>query len=194
MSGWASANRPSRCTSHLAAKSGDVLTVRTPEVWRCTRRSVPTAIRSSASRTTARYSRPASVITNRWRSRLKSLTQYRLQRLDLMAHGSLRDTQLFGRSGEALAPRRGLEGLEGIQRWQTAKHRSAFMRKTKAEESQPALRCKTRQLYRSGSARFNCQIVRLQSSRRQPNLAACISLENLMHGREMMRLQTPPMK
>ena len=31
MSGWASANRPSRCTSHLAAKSGDVLTVRTPE-------------------------------------------------------------------------------------------------------------------------------------------------------------------
>ena len=52
--GWASANRSSRCTSHLAAKSGEVLTVKTPEVWRCSRRSVPTAIRSSASRTTAR--------------------------------------------------------------------------------------------------------------------------------------------
>jgi len=38
----------------LAAKSGDVLTVSAPELWRCTRRSVPTAIRSSASRTTAR--------------------------------------------------------------------------------------------------------------------------------------------
>jgi LysR family glycine cleavage system transcriptional activator len=36
----------------LAAKSGDVLTVRTPEFWR-----VPAAIRSSASRTTLRYSR-----------------------------------------------------------------------------------------------------------------------------------------
>jgi len=34
MPGWASANRPSRYTSHLAAKSGDVLTVRTPEFCR----------------------------------------------------------------------------------------------------------------------------------------------------------------
>ena len=31
MSGWASANRPSRFTSHLAAKSGEVLTVKTPD-------------------------------------------------------------------------------------------------------------------------------------------------------------------
>ena len=46
----------------------------------------------------------------------------RLQRLDLMAHRSLRDAQFFSRAREALAPRRGLEGLEGIQRWQTAKH------------------------------------------------------------------------
>ena len=36
----------------------------------------------------------------------------RLQRLDLMAHRALRDVQLFSRPGEALAPRRGLEGLE----------------------------------------------------------------------------------
>src|SRR5262249_55232123 len=48
------ANRPRRCTSHLAAKSGEVLTVSMPELCRCTRRSVPMAMRSSASRTTAR--------------------------------------------------------------------------------------------------------------------------------------------
>ena len=41
----------------------------------------------------------------------------RLQRLDLMAYGALRDTQFFGRSCEALAPRCGLEGLEAIERW-----------------------------------------------------------------------------
>jgi len=44
-----------------------------PEVCRCSSRSVPIAILSKASRTTFRYSRPASVITSRWRSRLKSL-------------------------------------------------------------------------------------------------------------------------
>ena len=38
----------------LQQQSAGALTVRTPEVWRCTKRSVPTAIRSSASRTTAR--------------------------------------------------------------------------------------------------------------------------------------------
>jgi hypothetical protein len=38
----------------FGGKIGDVLTVKTPEVWRWTRRSVPTAIRSSASRITAR--------------------------------------------------------------------------------------------------------------------------------------------
>ena len=56
----------------------------------------------------------------------------RLKRLDLMAHRPLRDAQLFRRSGEALAPRRGLEGLQRIQRRQAAEHRSTFMRKTKA--------------------------------------------------------------
>src|SRR5262249_14443716 len=71
--GGAAATRPSRCTSHLAAKSGEVLTVSMPELCRCTRRSVPMATRSSASRTTARYSRPASVMVNRCRSRLKNL-------------------------------------------------------------------------------------------------------------------------
>jgi hypothetical protein len=73
MPGWTSANRPSRYTSHSGAKSGDVLTVRTPEFWRCKMRSVPAAIRSSTSRITFRYSRPASVTTSRWRSRLNSV-------------------------------------------------------------------------------------------------------------------------
>src|SRR5207237_9115633 len=50
--GWASAKRASRYSSDLAARSGDVLTVRSPEFWR-----VAAAIRSSASRTTLRCSR-----------------------------------------------------------------------------------------------------------------------------------------
>src|SRR6266545_1250934 len=54
-----------------------------------------------------------------------------LQGLDLMVHSSLCDAQFFSRSREALAPRRGLEGLEGVQRWQAAKHRSTFMRKAR---------------------------------------------------------------
>ncbi len=43
--GWISAKRPSRCTSHFDAKLGDVLTVRTPALWRWSRRSVPAAFR-----------------------------------------------------------------------------------------------------------------------------------------------------
>jgi len=58
--------------------------------------------------------------------------EFRFQRLDLMTHGTLRDTELFGGSGEALMACRGLKSLEGIQGWQTAKHPGTFMRKTKA--------------------------------------------------------------
>jgi hypothetical protein len=47
----------------------------------------------------------------------------RLKRLDLMAHRSLRDAQLFSRSSEAFAPRRSLEDLERVQRRQTTEHR-----------------------------------------------------------------------
>ncbi len=54
------------------------------------------------------------------------------QRLELLAHRSLRDAQLFSCSRDALASRRSVEGLEGIQRRQTTEHRAAFMRKTKA--------------------------------------------------------------
>src|SRR5215467_9360390 len=74
MLGYSSAKRPRRLTNHLAAKSGDVLTVSAPELWRWSSRSVPSAMRSKASRRMVRYWRPASVMTRRWRSRLKSLT------------------------------------------------------------------------------------------------------------------------
>ena len=46
----------------------------------------------------------------------------RFERLDLMAHRPLRDAKLVRRPGEALVTRRGLEGLERIERRQTAKH------------------------------------------------------------------------
>ena len=44
----------SRPTSHLAAKSGEVLTVMVPERWRCCSLSVANSSRSNTSRTTAR--------------------------------------------------------------------------------------------------------------------------------------------
>ena len=46
-----------------------------------------------------------------------------LQRLDLLAHSTRCHIQFFSRSREALAPRRSLEGLDGVQRWQTTQHR-----------------------------------------------------------------------
>src|SRR5215210_9114048 len=46
----------------------------------------------------------------------------RFERLDLVAHRALRDAKLPGRPGEALMARRSLEGLERIERRETAKH------------------------------------------------------------------------
>ena len=133
MPGCASANRPRRLTSHLAAKSGDVLTVRTPELWRWIRRSVPTAMRSNASRRTIEIVATGFGDDQPLALAIEELdAELRFQRLDLMAHGSLRDAQLFGGSREALMPRRGLEGLERVQRRKAAKHVATFMRKTKA--------------------------------------------------------------
>jgi hypothetical protein len=54
IAGWVSAKRPSRWTSHFAAKFGEVLTVSAPPRWRCSNRSVPSPMRSKASRTTTR--------------------------------------------------------------------------------------------------------------------------------------------
>jgi hypothetical protein len=50
-------------------------------------------------------------------------TKLRLQGLDLVAHGTLGDKQLLRSPREALVASRGLEGLEGVQRWKAAKHR-----------------------------------------------------------------------
>ena len=77
----------------------------------------------------------------RWRSRLNSLiAKLRLQRLDLVADRALRDAKLLGRARKALVPRRGFEGLQGIQRRQARAHRIDFMRKTRAGTRNDALR------------------------------------------------------
>ncbi len=52
--GWAAAKVPSRCTSHFAAKLGEVLTVSTPLCSRRWMLWVPASRRSKASRTTSR--------------------------------------------------------------------------------------------------------------------------------------------
>ena len=48
-----------------------------------------------------------------------------LERLDLVADRALGDEQLLGRAGEALVPRRGLEGLQGVQRRKALPHRTS---------------------------------------------------------------------
>ena len=50
--------------------------------------------------------------------------ELRFQRFDLMAYGSLGDTQFFSGSREALMPSGRLESLERVQRWKPAKHGS----------------------------------------------------------------------
>jgi uncharacterized protein YjiS (DUF1127 family) len=40
-----------------------------------------------------------------------------------MADGSLRDTEFFGRSRKAVAPRRSLESLKPVERWEMPRHR-----------------------------------------------------------------------
>src|SRR5260370_39445631 len=60
--------------------------------------------------------------------------EFRLQRLDLMTHGTLRNAQLFGGSGENLMAGPSLKTLKGIQGGQTAEHPRTFMRKTKERE------------------------------------------------------------
>src|SRR5262249_53481611 len=58
--------------------------------------------------------------------------EFLLQRLDLMAHGALGDEQLLGGARETLVAGRGFEGLERVERRQSAWHSSDFMRKAKA--------------------------------------------------------------
>ena len=67
--------------------------------------------------------------------------QFELERLHLMAYRALRHRQLFGRSGEALVASRRLEGLQGIERWQSAGQiRTSVMRKTRPGTRNHALR------------------------------------------------------
>ena len=62
-----------------------------------------------------------------------------LERLDLMTDGALGDEKLFRRAGKTLVPRRGLEGLQGIERGEALAHDPNFMRKTRAGARNDAL-------------------------------------------------------
>src|SRR5688572_24973351 len=55
-------------------------------------------------------------------AREKLEAEFRLERLDLVAHRSLRHAQLLRRARKALVPRRGLESLEGIERRKASQH------------------------------------------------------------------------
>jgi hypothetical protein len=102
MLGWASAKRPRRCTSHLAAKFGDVVTVRTPALCRCAPRlgdDEPLAL-------TVEEGKP----------------EFGLKGLHLVADCTPGDAQLVRCPGETLVAGGGLEGLERVQRRQPAGH------------------------------------------------------------------------
>src|ERR1043166_9735429 len=45
-----------------------------------------------------------------------------LERFDLLADSALCDVQFFSGAGETLAACGGLEGLQGVQRWEAARH------------------------------------------------------------------------
>src|SRR3954466_4079058 len=64
--------------------------------------------------------------------------EFGLERLHLMAHRPLCDEQFFGRTCEALVPGRGLESLQGVERWQATRH-SKLMRKTGGSSRNDAL-------------------------------------------------------
>src|SRR5215469_9282203 len=57
----------------------------------------------------------------------------RLQRLHLMAHGTLCDAQLLGGACEASMSGSGLESLERVELWQAPRHGFQVMRKTQRE-------------------------------------------------------------
>src|SRR5262249_1316971 len=61
--------------------------------------------------------------------------EFRLQSLYLMTHGALSDGKLLGGAREAHMPGGGLEGLECIELWQTARHRNCLMRKSKSKRT-----------------------------------------------------------
>ena len=85
---------------------------------------MPTAIRSKASRRIDEILATGLGNDQALALAIEELDpELRLQGLDLVAHGTLRDTQLLRGPREALMAGRGLEGLECVQRWKAAKHR-----------------------------------------------------------------------
>ena len=108
--GKLSANRPSRLTGHMAAKSGDVLMVRIPEFWRLTTRSVPE--RDPVERVAHHREIVAPRLGQRQPLALpreRPDAERCLERFDLLADRALRDVQFLGRAREALASGRALE-------------------------------------------------------------------------------------
>ena len=142
MSGCVSANRPSRFTNHLAAKSGDVLTVSAPASG-----LMPNALRAESDpiECVAHHLKIGAAGPRDGQPLPFAVEQpdakFDLERLHLMAYCALRHRQLFCRLGEALVARRGLEGFEGVERWQSAgQFRTKVMRKTRARPRNHALR------------------------------------------------------
>ena len=82
---------------------------------------MPSAIRSNASRTTAKIVAAGLGDGQALALAVEELqAELGLQSLHLMADGALGDAQLVRGSGEALVPRRGLKRPQRIQRWQRA--------------------------------------------------------------------------
>ena len=50
--------------------------------------------------------------------------EFGFQRLDLMTDRALRDAKLLRRARKTFMPRGGLEGLQGVERWQARAHRT----------------------------------------------------------------------
>ena len=123
MSGWRSLKRPSRGTSQREAMAGSTVTLSS--------RTSPTAAASRVA--SASWSKRG---VRRAAKRLPGLGELHaapgadeqlraqpfLEIAHMAAHRGMGHEQLGGGLGEALEPGGGLEGLEGIQRWQTAAH------------------------------------------------------------------------
>ena len=123
MAGCCSANRPSRCTSHLLAKLGDVLTVSVTgivplqQIFGSQRQPIEGVAHDHEIGLPGRRDDEAAVLAVE-----QPAAKFGFQRLDLVADGALRHAQLLRRLGEALVPRRGLESLQSVERWQSARH------------------------------------------------------------------------
>jgi hypothetical protein len=116
MLGCSSANRPRRLTSHFAAKSGDVLTVRAPgtlalEQSLGAERDAVEGIPQDGEVLT-----PGLCDDKALALAVEELDpELLLQGLDLVAYRALGDEQLLGRPREALVAGGGLEGLQSIE-------------------------------------------------------------------------------